>query len=133
MLWGKERMLVTIALILTSASHFYFASCGRRGLENLRPWAIFLRPCIEKHAWAFQLSMCCKMSKQTIKRKENNANSLGRKIILTWTYTLTFYFLLLVCKSGNNMLMKDTTHNRLTGFGIYSLDTTFYVKIINIH
>ena len=30
------------------------------------------------------------------------------------------------------MLMKDTTHNRLTGFGIYSLHTIFYVKIINI-
>ena len=30
------------------------------------------------------------------------------------------------------MLMKDTTHNRLTGFGIYSLGTIFYAKIINI-
>ena len=69
------------------------------------------------------------MSKQTIKRKENNANSLGRKIMPTWTSTLTFYFLLLGFKSGKNMLMKDTTHNRLTGLGIYSLHTTFYAKI----
>ena len=73
------------------------------------------------------------MSKQTTKRKENNANSLGRKIMPTWTYTLTFYFLILVFKSGKNMLMKDTTYNRLTGVGIYSLHTTFYAKIINIH
>ena len=30
------------------------------------------------------------------------------------------------------MLMKDTTHNRLTDVGIYSLHTTFYAKITNI-
>ena len=30
------------------------------------------------------------------------------------------------------MLMKDTTHSRLIGVGIYSLHTTFYTKIINI-
>ena len=102
------------------------------GLENLRPWAIFCHPCIEKHSVAFQLLTCCKMGKQTIKRIENNANSLGRKIMPTWTYTLTFFFLL-VFKSSKNMLMKDTTHNRLTGLGIYSLHTTFYAKIINIH
>ena len=69
------------------------------------------------------------MSKHTIKRKENNANSLGRKIMPTQTYTLTFDSLLLVFKSGKNMLMKDTTHNRLTGIGIYSLHTTFFAKI----
>ena len=27
------------------------------------------------------------------------------------------------------MPMKDTTHSRLTGVGIYSLHTTFYAKI----
>ena len=42
------------------------------------------------------------------------------------------FFLLLLSKSGKNMLMKDTTHYRLTGFGIYSLLTIFYAKIINI-
>ena len=30
------------------------------------------------------------------------------------------------------MLMKDTTCNRLTGVGIYSLHTTFYAKVTNI-
>ena len=53
-----------------SASHFYFASCGRWGFENLHPWAIFSRPCFEKHSWALQFSICCKLSKLTIKRKE---------------------------------------------------------------
>ena len=55
------------------------------GFENLCPWAIFLRPCLEKHTWALQFSICCKLSKLTIKRKkeENNASSLGRKIIPT--------------------------------------------------
>ena len=47
------------------------------------------------------------------------------------TYTLPFYFLL-VFKSSKNMLMKDKTHSRLTGVGIYSFDTTFYAKVINI-
>ena len=30
------------------------------------------------------------------------------------------------------MLMKDKTHSRLNGVGIYSLHTTFYAKIITI-
>ena len=112
-----------------SASHFYFASCGR----NLRPWAIFLRPCFEKHSWALQFSLCCKLSKLTIKRKKKIMQSAWvGKLYQHMTQTLSFYFLLLVLKASKNMLMKDITHSRLSGVGIYSLHTTFYAKIINI-
>ena len=106
------------------------------GLENLRAWAIFSRPCFEKHSWAFQLSTCCKLSKLTIKRKKKKkkiiksawVGKLCRHRIRTLHADILFSSWL---KSGKNMLMKDTTHNRLTGIGIYSLHTTFYSKIIN--
>ena len=59
-------------------------------------------------------------------------SALVGKLCRHRTYMLTFYFLLLGFKSGKNMLMKDTTHNRLTGVGIYSLHNIFYAKIINM-
>ena len=105
-----------------------FASVG----HFLHLWAIFSRPCFEKHSRALQFSICCKLSKLTINRKEeeNNAVSLENYANRHRTYTVTFYFLLLVLESSKNMLMKDTTQSRLTGVGIYSLHT-FYAKIIN--
>ena len=41
---------------------------------------------------------------------------------IPWSKTVLF---------KKNMPMKDTIYNRRAGFGIYSLHTIFYAKIIN--